>query len=377
MLIVSKSPDRHIRFPEPQRKGARPRRHQIVILAALAVAGCESHASRLVNPFTPSERAAARTGFAPETLVDVERAMGQGAIGLTEAAQQPGDASERPPEGWASLDLASAPDLGLGSLSFEDAQRLNGFLPANAKGQPAAAPFVLKASAAEKARALLCLTQAVYYEAALEPPDGQAAVAQTVINRVRNPNFPKSVCGVVYQGSSQVTGCQFSFTCDGSRQRTPIEPFWSRAKAVAERALNGSVMPDVGLSTHYHADYVLPRWSPTLVKIGQFGSQIFYRFPGPPGQPDAFRERYRGGELKVSLAGPPPEAVLAWRQSNGLLPPQAPGTETFTVSVIDPRTGTITSRAVGGGKSHRGDPTPEEVSRINSVLAQMAAAKSE
>ena len=300
--------------------------------------------------------------------------MGSGAFGLAEHAADIRDALEKPPEGWATLDLAAAPDLGLGTLSFEEAQRLNGYLPPLVDDRQAT-PFVLKASAAERARALLCLTQAVYYEAALEPPDGQAAVAQTVINRVRNPNFPKSVCGVVYQGSSQVTGCQFSFTCDGSRQRAPIEPFWSRAKAVADRALNGYVMPQTGLSTHYHADYVLPRWSPTLVKIGQFGSQIFYRFPGPPGQPGAFKERYRGGELKVSLAGPPPEAVLAYRQANGLVPAQQPGSEAYTVAVIDPRTGAITSRTVGSGKSGRHDPTPEEVSRINSVLAQMAGAK--
>ncbi len=345
-------------------------------LSVALLAGCASHANRADNPITPDQRAAAKSGFDDSAIVAMERGMGFGALGLAERAADSHDVLERPPEGWTRIDLASAPDLGLGALSFDEAQRLNGFLPATGD-EKAATPFVLKASAAERARALLCLTQAVYYEAALEPPEGQAAVAQTVINRVRNPNFPKSVCGVVYQGSSQVTGCQFSFTCDGSRQRPPIEPFWSRAKAVAERALDGFVMPQVGLSTHYHADYVLPRWSPTLVKIGQFGSQIFYRFPGPPGQPGAFREHYRGGELKVSLAGPAPEALLAYRQSNGLAPPQAPGSEAYTVTMIDARTGAITTRTVASGKGGRHDPTPEEVSRINSVLAQMAATKGE
>ena len=276
------------------------------------------------------------------------------------------------PRAGNDLVLGMPPDLGLGSLSFEQAQRMNAFLPTSG-GQVPAPPFVLRANATEKARALLCLTQAIYYEAALEPTPGQEAVAQTVLNRVRHPAFPKSVCGVVFQGASQLTGCQFSFTCDGSRSRPPIEPFWSRAKAVAERALDGYVMAPVGLATHYHADYVLPRWGPTMIKIRQFGSQIFYRYPGPMGQPRSYQERYGGGELRVATAGPSPQAVLAFRARNGLTPPQAPGTESYTVT--DPRTGAATTRVAGQVRLGRRDPTPEEVSRINSVLAAMADTK--
>ena len=268
--------------------------------------------------------------------------------------------------GWEVLDVDQAPDLGLGPLPIDDARRLNALLAARAPAT-GAAPFFLHASKAERGRALLCLSQAIYYEAALEPPEGQEAVAQTVLNRVRHPDFPKSICGVVYQGSAQVTGCQFSFTCDGSRARPPIEPFWSRAQAVAERALAGYVMPAVGEATHYHADYVFPRWGPTLVKIGQFGAQIFYRFPGPPGQPDAFSERYRGGELKVSMAGPPPEAILAYRQSllaGGLVPTQIANVGAPS-SPFHPRAEVMFGRRA---------PTQEEVSHINSVLEAMAAA---
>ena len=288
------------------------------------------------------------------------------------------EATSRPPldlrpEGWADFNLSTPPDLGLTSLSFEQAQRMNSFLP-TAGGQTSAPPFVLKANAAERARALLCLTQAIYYEAALEPTPGQEAVAQTVLNRVRHPAFPKSVCGVVFQGSSQLTGCQFSFTCDGSRARPPIEPFWSRAKGVAQRALTGHVMAPVGLATHYHADYVLPRWGPTMVKIRQFGSQIFYRYPGPMGQPQSYRGRYGGGEVRVAMAGPPPQAILAFRARNGLTPAAAPGTESYTVT--DPRTGAVTTRVAGKVAFGRRDPTPEEVSRINSVLAALAGGDS-
>ena len=155
--------------------------------------------------------------------------MDAGALAIGRAVEAGAGAVDPAPEGWSDLDLAAPPDLGLGALSFEQAQRLNAFLPTS-DGQSPATPFVLKAGPAERARALLCMTQAIYYEAALEPTPGQEAVAQTILNRVRHPAFPKSVCGVVFQGSSQLTGCQFSFTCDGSRARPPIEPFWSRAR---------------------------------------------------------------------------------------------------------------------------------------------------
>ena len=166
-----------------------------------------------------------------------------------------------------------------------------------------AAPFVLEAkSAAERARAVQCLTNAVYYEAALEPDAGQRAVAQVVLNRVRNPNFPHSICGVVYQGWDRPTGCQFSFTCDGSLSRTPIPAIMAHARGVAEQALNGSVMPAVGTATHYHAANVNPWWRPTVVRIVQVGAHIFYRWPGSAGLPGAFGQRYEGGELKLAQA---------------------------------------------------------------------------
>ncbi len=100
-----------------------------------------------------------------------------------------------------------------------------------------AQPFSMAgASAADKSRALQCLTAAVYYEAAREPDAGQQAVAQVVLNRVRHPAFPATVCGVVYQGSEH-SGCQFSFACDGSTSRPVDGTAWQRARAVAEAAL--------------------------------------------------------------------------------------------------------------------------------------------
>lgn len=146
--------------------------------------------------------------------------------------------------------------------------------------------------------ALRCLTQAVYYEAASEPDAGQQAVAQVVLNRVRHPAFPNTVCGVVYQGSQRVTGCQFSFTCDGSLARIPSLAGWARAERVARAALGGSIAPAVGNATHYHANYVVPYWAPTLDKVATVGAHIFYLMRGFMGSPRAFTSRYdAGGEV--------------------------------------------------------------------------------
>lgn len=144
--------------------------------------------------------------------------------------------------------------------------------------------------------AVKCLAQAVYYEASVEPLQGRRAVAQVVLNRVRHPAYPRSVCGVVYQGSERWTGCQFSFTCDGSLLRTPMAKPWREAQDVARAALAGYVEKSVGTATHYHADYVLPKWAFQLAKIEQLGRHIFYRFNGSWGRTAALSGRYSGFE---------------------------------------------------------------------------------
>jgi hypothetical protein len=140
------------------------------------------------------------------------------------------------------------------------------------------------------------LTAAIYYEAASESEDGQRAVAQVVLNRVRHPVYPASVCGVVYQGSERTTGCQFSFTCDGSLRRTPSAYGWRRARQFAAAALSGKVFEGVGYATHYHTNWVVPYWAKTLDKTTAIGAHIFYRWKGHWGTPAAFRERYSGVE---------------------------------------------------------------------------------
>ena len=161
---------------------------------------------------------------------------------------------------------------------------------------PAARALRVDNSGIDRTRAEQCLTAAIYYEAASEPDGGQRAVAQVVLNRVAHSSYPNTVCGVVYQGSERRTGCQFSFTCDGSLARLPNRLFWERARNVAVAALSGYVYTPVGLATHYHTFAVHPYWSPKLVNVANIGAHRFFRFPGRAGESGAFRFGYLGGE---------------------------------------------------------------------------------
>lgn len=121
-----------------------------------------------------------------------------------------------------------------------------------------------------------CLTAAVYYEARGEPREGQAAVAQVVLNRVRDAGFPKSVCGVVYQGAASHE-CQFTFACDGSTYARREPAAWERARAVAGDALAGYVVNAVGGATHYHVADLGEIWGGQMVRVAQIGQHVFYR----------------------------------------------------------------------------------------------------
>ena len=175
----------------------------------------------------------------------------------------------------------------------DEARVINASLPFSAAPVQPARPFSAAGDALDNRRALLCLTQAVYYEAGYEPIGGRRAVAQVVLNRMRHPAYPKSLCGVVYQRNSTPV-CQFSFVCDGSLLRAPAAGPWRTAESVARAALAGYVERSVGSATHYHADYVAPRWAPMLSKVAKLGAHIFYRWPGAWGMPAAFTGRYIG-----------------------------------------------------------------------------------
>ena len=245
-------------------------------LAAAAIASLvgAGFSAQALAPSTvaPADKVAAQgyeaddhfPGAAYETAVDDNSAMAKGMTGTAELPDMP------IPDG--------AVDGGVADSSIQPAK-----------------PFLEVGSGTDRARALQCLTTAIYYEAATEPDDGQKAVAQVILNRVRHPAFPNTVCGVVYQGSER-RGCQFSFACDGSMARTPSRQYWVRAQKVAEAALSGNVFAPVGLATHYHTYAVTPSWNKSLVMTGVYGAHFFHRWKGYWGTAAAFSQHYNGHE---------------------------------------------------------------------------------
>jgi hypothetical protein len=171
-----------------------------------------------------------------------------------------------------SYALEQASDLGLKAIPLRerDSRVLSGLAQFTAEN--------LGLAAHEKTE-IDCLAEAVYYEARSEGVQGQMAVAEVVMNRVKNPHFPKTVCGVVFQGQYRNTGCQFTFTCDGSRRQGPRGEAWDRARAVALHVAMGLNKPVTNKATHYHTDYVNPYWSAGLVETAEIGTHVFYRFP--------------------------------------------------------------------------------------------------
>ena len=126
-----------------------------------------------------------------------------------------------------------------------------------------------------------CLAIGVYFEARGEPVKGQRAVAQVILNRVKNPAYPNTICKVVYQNKHKRNRCQFSFACDGIKDRIKSPTHWEVARGVANDAIDGSVwLKTVGSSSHYHADYVWPRWRRSMKRLTKIGRHIFYRTYG-------------------------------------------------------------------------------------------------
>jgi spore germination cell wall hydrolase CwlJ-like protein len=190
--------------------------------------------------------------------------------------------------------------LELKQIAPEEARVINAAVPLTQAPVPPARPFKLSGSQIDIDRATDCMASAIYYEAGAEPVNGQKAVAQVVINRVRHPAYPNTVCGVVYQGSTRATGCQFSFSCDGSMRRVPSAGTWAGMRKLARTMLTGTVYAPVGLATHYHTDWVLPYWSAKLDKIAVERTHLFFRWTGWWGTPPAFRNRWAGGEPQVT-----------------------------------------------------------------------------
>lgn len=262
--------------------------------------------------------------------------------------------------GSAFYYLEDAPELALALPTIDPTEKpaAPGELGRVLDHGPAARAFLSTATGMDKARAQRCMAQAIYYEAASESEAGQKAVAQVVLNRVAHSAWPNSVCGVVFEGSTRRTGCQFSFTCDGSMARKPGRAAWDRAQRIAARALSGEVYEPVGLATHYHTNWVNPYWAKSLDHIGTIGAHRFYRWRGANGRPAAFQARYAGIETtyRANLTGPVTgSAPIGSAAAYAPLPASVPATAEATTSadrIVDlPKSGPVASTAhMGAGQ---------------------------
>jgi spore germination cell wall hydrolase CwlJ-like protein len=160
-------------------------------------------------------------------------------------------------------------------MTMAEARSSNAAVPIDEDRRREAKPYRFHGGPAAREQATECLATAALYEAGNDRR-GQRAVIQVILNRARAPGFPKTICGVVYQGSDRDTGCQFSFTCDGSIQRRPIHLGWATARRTARKALAGEVFPEVGRATHYHTDWMVPYWRDSLTKVAKVRSHLFY-----------------------------------------------------------------------------------------------------
>ncbi len=189
-------------------------------------------------------------------------------------------------------------------LSPQDAKAFNAGVPFSTLPNPAARPFRFAGSEEDRARATDCMAAGVLYEAG-DDAEGERAVAQVVLNRLRHPAFPKTVCGVIFEGQERSTGCQFSFSCDHALTRwTPTGDAWRRAREVAEASLAGAVYKPVGYATHYHTDWVVPYWQASLDKVVAVHSHLFFRWTGWWGTPPAFNRQVSSAEPVIAQLAP-------------------------------------------------------------------------
>ncbi|HZV85695.1 MAG TPA: cell wall hydrolase [Brevundimonas sp.] len=367
-----------IDWSEVLTKGRRFATAAPVVLAAFGVAMAASSTPRPeIDRRADAVRQLTRGDLGPAGLAAITRRMDPAQLALA-ARHDPFDpqpALYGLTPGWETLTLAGRPRLEFGATGLQ-AMKLNAATPVSGFLR-AAQPFKFApATAEDRRRALRCLTQAVYYEAALEPTDGQEAVAQVVLNRVRDPNYANTVCGVVFEGAERTTGCQFSFTCDGALAQGPVTWAWERARRVAEQALGGHVATAVGTATHYHADYVRPWWAPTLNKLTQIGAHIFYRWKGVYGEPAAFSQRYAGREPRIDearFARPRLQLVSAAEAEKALAEAAAAGGNAMTTVEIDGQTRVVGVASLGG----RRQASADDIAAINARMAAFEAPATE
>lgn len=280
------------RNPLAMRQGAAT----IVCIAAAAVAmPLISH--RAAEQRAGAEWAARSTSFQADLQRQLIRAEPNARVELT---------AYRTPDGLRARGTASL-FAGADTHAMLVQAALRGPL-APLTSAPAAPPPARLVNARERG----CLAQAIYYESRGETREGQTAVAEVVMNRVRSPAYPSTICAVVYQGSHRATGCQFSFTCDGSLHRTPRGRAWTDAQSIATQVMQGYARPVTQRATHYHTHAVNPVWSAGLVETTRIGSHVFYRFPNRSERAtyqEALARRIGAGGTRRANAALMPEAL--------------------------------------------------------------------
>ena len=252
-----------------------------------------------------------------------------------------------------AAELPPVEPIAFQDLDRDDARAFNAEVPFVHGPNPAARPITLAGDTLERARAIDCMAAAVLYEAG-DDPVGQRAVAQVVINRARHPAFPKTICGVVFQGAERATGCQFTFACDGALARHKWQDLqWNQARQVATAALTGAVYKPVGYATHYHTDWVVPYWQSSLDKIAAVKTHLFFRWTGWWGTPPAFNRQISSEEPIIGMLAPYSDAhkkdVNLISARLGL--PDAIGSET-----PEPKTGATAATVALNVQSLASDP---------------------
>jgi spore germination cell wall hydrolase CwlJ-like protein len=251
--------------------------------------------------FLDETRAVRRASFSA-TLAGVGAGLGLGALFLAAGM------AERASDHARAERAAAAALAGYEGQPFSPALARY-VLPVGLDARLAEARFSSDRGAAKARRRadLDCLTSAVYFEARGESASGQAAVAQVVLNRVKHPAYPKSVCGVVFQGAG-APGCQFSFACDGSMSKSRERLAWARARDVAMRALSGVPHAEIGSATHFHTTAVSPAWAPRMLRVAHVGAHVFYRYGAGRSAPTTLSDR---AVLIGAPAGETPNIAIA------------------------------------------------------------------
>ncbi|MEM6381183.1 MAG: cell wall hydrolase [Pseudomonadota bacterium] len=266
-LVTGSIPDNRLPVGRDQNVARDSREHQLVTPAVHAMREARRLPVSLVeqHPFAQLEVAAlpdaAFSGHIGMIAPQPEIMVAEDPVGAIEGVAARGDESSEPGSDAASPYALAMIDPSAAGSPLDDTE-----------GQQQISAFL------GNDRQFRCLAEGIYFEARGEPRRGQVAVAQVIMNRVHHDEFPDTICGVVYQNQHWRNRCQFSFACDGIPERITEQRAWEESEDVAKQVLEERDLIDsIKESTHYHANYVRPRWAPRMIRLDRIGLHIFYK----------------------------------------------------------------------------------------------------